>query len=377
MTEDLKLTPEEQASIDQWNGSTAAPTTDAAMRHFLPSWFANARELIRANFPIQSLEKLVDSIQEEPIHEMALLGSGPSLTNIAGAIAKREHGFPLFPVVMCGPTGVGACQLAGVRPDIIVVADSNPIQYELLRDLYGQDSGPHRKIIVLPVTASPLWYSKDSIFLREYLYFYLPYISELGDTDLAFNHILKALFPEVNRFIAQAGSVSSTMLSLADMIAGDDPEWRINLGFDFCGWLTNPPRYRAPAAKRVYGCDEGDFIEKKEAWHQAQIDAIRDDAIVVSSSPSDIETTRVSLGYAIQILYLLHSYGSGAGRENRYRMFADSLRLYRTLAPGVTIPAIIDPSAERSIDPIAEEHWAYKTLLKVIEYSNSLEVNHG
>lgn len=366
MTEDRKLTPEEQSAINTWNND-AANITDAAMKAFLPSWFDNMRQLIQANFKLHSIEEIIERVSEWPAKNILVLGSGPSIPSILKNMDAKET------LSLCGPTCYGAMLIAGCDPDILVVADSNPIQYEMLRDL--KDPYTWTQKVILPVTASPLWYGKDSIFNRNNLYFYLPYLSYLGDTDYAFNHILHALFPEVHRWIAQAGSVSNAMLTIADMICGEDSEKKVRIAVDCCGWLTNPPQYRAPSAKRVdlaSYCHQ--YAESKEEWHQAQIDSIRKDALIIPSSPFNLESTKISLGYAIQMLYLIHNYSQGDNRKERYSLIEESARLFNTLCPEVTIPEKKACELESAIEPLDEENWAYKAMLKLIDYTNKVEV---
>lgn len=355
MTEDNKLTPEDSISIEKWNNIGSA-TTDAAMRRFLVPWFENARELIRADFPIHSIEEIVTDLSK--INEdIVVLGSGPSMDKVLDDITGYNH------ICLCGPTNVAAMALHGKRPRAIVVADSNPLQYEILRDLrsYWLSSTP----VILPVTASPLWYSKDSVFDRENLYFYLPYVTHLNDIDYPFNHILKALFPSVNRWIAQAGSVSNTMLTVAEMIRNESAgEPCVYVGVDCCGWLTDPPIYRSPSAVN----DRGTLVRREVPWHKAQIDAIRSDAIAIKSDPFDLETTVVSLGYAIQMLYLIHNYTSANQKETQYVLIEESSRLFNTLCDGIVIPEV--PANEIGYDelPPYETAWAYKAMLKLIKY---------
>lgn len=364
MTDDGKVTPEEQAKIDVWN-EASVDVTDAAMRFFLPKWFANIRELIRARFTPNSIEMLVEKLQygEKVI---AVLGSGPSMDEVLRHIPYERT------LTLCGPTCVGAMLLNGHTPDVLVVADSNPIQYEIVRDLYAPDKAAKQRII-LPVTADPSWYNKDSIFKRENMYFFLPYVSYLGNTDYAFNHVLKVLSPEVHRWIAQAGSVSNVMLTVADMICGDDPEKRVFVAVDCCGWLTDPPLYRAPAASLVNGA----YKESDKQWHKDQINAIRNEAIRIPSIPFDLETTKISLGYAIQMLYLIYNYSQGKGRSDRYSFIAESTRLFDTLSPKRTYPVLHAWNIANGIETLREKDWAYKCMLDIIDFTNKLEESHG
>jgi hypothetical protein len=73
----LQLTPEEQTKVDQWN-RLGEKLTDNTMAKFLPSWFANMRSLIQANFKLHGVGELAERLRAQS-DDLIVLGSGPSV----------------------------------------------------------------------------------------------------------------------------------------------------------------------------------------------------------------------------------------------------------------------------------------------------------
>jgi Protein of unknown function DUF115. len=360
--ENGKLTDSENASINAWN-EHAGEVTEEAMRHFLASWFTNARALIKANFVPQSIEKLCEKLEDK--QSIVVLGSGPSVTNIVKNIPKDPN-----IAIFCGPTAVGASLVENRKPDVVMVADSNPLQYDILRDLSPSDA--KNWILVLPVTADPSWYSEESIFDRKNMYFYLPYLSFFASTDLAYNDILRVLFPDVHRWIVQAGSVANAMLSFADMCCGNSETKRIYLGIDCCGWLGTEyvsPLLRAPAAELQL---DGKYKVSFENWHIDQNIAAAENALILDYSGMKLQTNLTSLGYAIQMLYLVNNYMEGEYRKDRFIMLIESCALfYKASLESVTMPTCLSSDIGSSKNLISSDRWAYNAMLKIIEISNA------
>jgi hypothetical protein len=349
----MTLSQADQDTINAFN-DFAGETTDATLARTLVPWFTNIREFVRANFAPQGIELLERHF--EHVRNFVVLGSGPSAPKILNDLYLQPD-----TVILCGPTGVSSCLVAGIKPDLLFVADSAPEQYTVIRDLDPAEVASWR--VALPVTADKAWYAEDSIFKRDQLYFYLPYFSHLGDVDFAYNQIQKTLCPDVGRYLAQAGSVGSAMIMFADMMCGKDPSKRIYLGLDCCGWLTNPPLLRAPDAL------------KDSAGHYAAVTTIRQvkqnaedavDALVLQLPSLDIQTNLGSLGYAVQALWLVHSQSADALAQ-RYALISESGALYRYAndTGDIIVPYVHANEIGIEGDVFASENWAYMLLLKI------------
>jgi len=357
------LTSEEQAAIDAFNAE-GIKVSENALAHFMPSWFANIRKLIQAPYvvlhPVDDLVQVFSRRQH-----IVVLGSGPSAVQIARDLPRNDPGIALI----CGPTCVGTLLAADRKPDIVVVADSNPEQYETLRDLAPSDSRQWK--IVLPVTADPSWYAKSSILDMRNLYFYLPYLSYFGSVELAYNDILKTLFPDIRRYISQAGSVGNTMLVLANLIAGESPLARVHLAVDCCGWLSDPPILRAPAARKRYDGSYEALIDERTAKKNA---AESIETLKLSASPYELQTNLTSLNYAVLMFFIIHQL-QDPKIPNRFSLLSESSALFRAVNPEALIPSIHALEVGMPSDPLYSPNWAYSTLLKLIETANAFRAS--
>jgi len=350
----LDLTPEQKASIDKFN-SLGSEITDSAMMFFMDSWFSNARALIKSDFLLHSLQEFVTKPRGR---DFIVLGSGPS-------ISKISENIPGGKTILCGPTCVGALTRYDVRPSAIVVADSNPEQYQHV--LHSDISKPYLMDVILPVTADPSWYAPESIFDRSRLYFYLPYLTYMGDIDIGFNHILKALFPEVPWRVNQAGSVSNLALNVADWCCGTDPNKRIYIAVDN-SWIKGGPR-RAPLCYDTPPESLKGFWDHSERPRKDLIDVPYIGGVTIQS---DI----LSLHYAIMLFYLIHEWVRDFPfKRNRYCLVEESSWLYDEVAHDVHFSVYPSESIGKGIDDshgYYEDSWAYKVMLKLVELSNTL-----
>jgi hypothetical protein len=356
---DGKRTKEEDEAVAVWNAH-GMEVTEAAMKRFLVPWFTGARELVRANFPLQSVGALVPYFAAKK--HFVILGSGPSAPEILSKLPIRDD-----LVILCGPTCVGAMLVANRKPDVLLLADSNPDQYKVLRDADPPDAKSW--IVVLPVTCDPQLYAEDSIFDRKNIYFYLPFLDAMGSVDIAYNDILHVLFPDVHQYFKQAGSVGNAMIAFASMICGADNSKRIYLGLDCCSWLTKPPQLRALHAKRD---NEGvyRFVETPMQAQQNREEA--EDSFTIPTPTFDLQTNLISLGYAVQMFYMVHYEEIAANHAHRYAFIAESSRLFIALAPEETLPLAWanEVGDEELPDPLSSPDWSYATMLKVIVASN-------
>ena len=356
MTNDT-LSLEEQKEIDAWN-LQGSEITDSTMRSFLPSWFANIRALIRSGIEIQSLELLTSRYDYKK--SIIILGSGPSAVEITQGLKRTPD-----MMLLCGPTCLGTVLAASLRPDIVVVADSNVQQYEAVRDLDPDDIAQWH--FALPITASSAWYDKQSILSPSQLYFYLPFMDFMGSGDLAYNDIQSCLFPEIHRYIKQAGSVGNTMMGISEMLCGEDASKRVYLGIDCCGWMTKIPKKRAPAAVKK---PDGTYEMITSDLQKIQNEQASVEALYIKTPCSDLETNIISLGYALQMLFLVHQFTRSADRADRYIMLAESSRLFTAISPEIIFPRM----DIRKISPwqylLSTEDWAYNSMLDFIRVSN-------
>jgi len=354
----MTLKPEDQDIINRFN-DFAGDTTDETLKASLPMWFSNIRELIKANFKLQDIARLGEHHLARA-RRFVILGSGPSAPRILESL-------PYAPDValIAGSTAVSACLVAGRTPDLVFVADAKPEQYTVIRDLEIED--PKLWKIALPITASPLWYSEDSIFAREQLYFYVSYLNHFGSVDLAYNHIQKFLCPDVEHYLSQSGSVSNAALTFASMLCGKDPSKRIYLGVDCCGWLTDPPIMRAPDAMKTPTCDYEPVTTFRQVRQNAEesVDALR-----IAHQGFDLQVNLNSLGYAVQMLLLIYSDSQGE-LSNRYRIIEESSFLFSALndSKGEELILPLARACEIGLgyEPFSSEDWSYKLLLKFAE----------
>jgi hypothetical protein len=354
---DGKLSPTERDEIAAWN-SHGLEVTDVTMRKFLPSWFDNIRALIHSNIPLQNIDELIPKFESK--RSIVILGSGPGAITIARDLPYNDPNI----LLICGPTCAGTVLANKRRPDILMVADSNPEQYEVIRELDPDDIFDWD--IVLPVTAASNWYDNDSIFHWSQLHFYFPFLDYLGSGDLAYNDILCALFPGVHKYIKQAGSVGNAMIGLADMLCGESSSKRIYAGIDCCSWL-DPLILRAPAAvKNLNGSYS--TITSELQKRQAVIES--EDAFTLKTLDRTLQTNLTSIGYAIQMFYLFHQMSRNSDRANRFVLLSESARLFSFLAKGIRLPIIHSYEVGMSINPVSSDEWAYNTMLELIRLSN-------
>jgi len=351
----MALTPAQAASVAKWN-SLGARITDASMIAFFDEWFTNARLLIKADFPIHSVEELTGRLGLA--HKtFTILGSGPSLLGVAQKLPTPHE------ALFCSPTALGALTREGIRPTALIVADSNPQQYMHLVE--SRIFRPDILDVVLPVTADPAWYGPDSILSRHRLFFYLPYMDWMGDVDIGFNHILKNLFPEVHKYISQAGSVSNLALNIADMACGEDPSKRVYIGVD-CSWVKGG---LTKAPLRFDLADHGKVL--REAYELMQ--KPRSDLAEVTFYDQTIQTDLISLSYAINMFYIIHqNILERPYSAKRYALIPEASKLFRATFPNLLIPWVLPGDTAQAINIEGEEAWAYKAMLALVELSNVL-----
>lgn len=352
----MELSQADREVINRFN-EHASEVTDATLTANLEPWFSNIRELVRANFHLQDIAELGTHALRLAKY-FVILGSGPSAPKIL-----RDLPLSRDIALICGPTAVSSCLVAGRTPDLVFVADSKPEQYTVIRDLEPEDPSLWR--IALPITADPQWYAEDSIFGRHQLYFYINYLNHEGSVDFAYNHIMKILCPDVIHYLSQAGCVGNAALTFADMLCGKDASKRIYLGLDCCGWLTNPPQLRAPDALKK---SDGSYAPVTTFRQVKQNEEDSENALRLSLPSFDIQTNATSLGYAIQMLYLAYSQSVGP-LSHRYNLIEESSALYSYANKHdgleVIVPAIKASEIGLSVEPFAEDDWAYKLLVKL------------
>lgn len=136
---------------------------------------------------------------------IVVTGSGPSLMEDA----ERLH--DIETTVIAGATNLSYLIQQGCTPDILMVADCNPILWVLANE--WRDCLRDTKVVV-PFTASPLWWRRP-IGKGPYFYKNLLQIRDLRPDEYAPNIMYTSLFPR-GPFILQAGCVTNAMLLLID-----------------------------------------------------------------------------------------------------------------------------------------------------------------
>ena len=349
----MELTPEQRSSIAKFN-SLGVEITDNMMMSFMEKWFTNIRTLLRSDFTPKCIKLIIEDLQAK-YKSFICLGSGPSITEIARNL-PQSHG-----AILCGPTAIGALLRENVRPTAIVVADHSIDQYYHILES-GIDH-PETLDVILPITADPAWYGSESILSRDHLFFYLNYLTFEGDTNLGYNVILKALFPEVPWYITQAGSVANTLLNVADWCCGEDPEARVYVGFD-SSWIKG----RVVRAPLRYDARN----ESMKLWKENNYKVPENTVDISWVNGEIIQTDLISLTYAVQTFYLIHVWWRDFEyKKNRFCLIREASKLYQAVASDVHIP-IWFPEGHYLKFTAYEDSWAYKVMLRLIETANTL-----
>jgi hypothetical protein len=220
------------------------------------------------------------------------------------------------------------------------------------------------------VHADPAWYSNESPFNRSRLYFYLPYIDYMGDVNIGFNHILKALFPDVPIYIGQAGSVAATALNVADMICGESSDKRIYIGTDF-SWVKGSPRR---AALR-YG-DLSPYSESLRLWYENNMVKLPDNVIDVAGAVETLQTDLLSVSYATQLFWFVHwQIQNHPYAKDRFVLLTDASKLFLATA-NAPLPHVAAPADAMPTD-FDKDFWAYKVVLGLIRLFDIKENDDG
>ncbi len=347
------LTPSQIEDIKQYN-SLAMQTTYGCMDRFWAEWFSNMRSLIRARFNVHGVAELANRLGAR-YDTFLVLGSGPSALAILKALRD-----PSSVAVLCSPTALGACKLAGIRPAAVVSLDANPIQY--LHVAECDVSSPETLDVVLPCYAHPSWYDAKSVLDPEHMFFYKPYLNDRGSYDNLFNVALKELCPEIRQMISQGGSVTHTAFNVADWACGTSPDKHVYLAADF-SWPKGGP-YRAPSCKPTEELSE----IVRSAWGLPQ--EVTDGEVI--DLPGGCQTDLVSLQYAIGVLHEMNEFiNSDDFRHERYALVREASGLYLDMP--VDFPCVTANEIGSSTRRWGEVHWPWKLMMGLISLSNSLE----
>ena len=337
---------EQKAAIDELNAFGEA-VSDGAMNRFIVQGFPNISRLLRARFPVHSLEELTNRLGAR-YGTFIVMGSGPSIPEVLKRLPPNPG------AILCGPTALGALLAQGITPTALVVADADQQQY--LHVLESRLDHPQLLDIVLPIQADPIWYSEKSVIDRERLFFYLPYQDFKGMVNTEFNYILKSLFPNIRYYVTQAGSVSALALNVADIACGDDPAKRVCMAVDCC-WRKGGPR-RAPLRYEpyCYGSEMNVWWKGNQFDNRPIIDLKHDDI--------DVQTDIISLTYMTQVLWQIHANLKNKPEyRERYSWISPSADLLLAVASPTDFP-MLDPEAVGQT-VVGPENWAYTTLAKL------------
>jgi hypothetical protein len=100
-----------------------------------------------------------------------------------------------------------------------------------------------------------------------------------------------------------------------------------------------------------------------------------ENALVIAHENFDLQTNLGSLGYAIQMLFLIFSQSHG-DLCDRYRIIEESSALYNAInaAKGeeLILPLVRAYEIGLGYEPLSDEDWSYKLLIKFAE----ILVNH-
>jgi len=89
--------------------------------------------------------------------------------------------------------------------------------------------------------------------------------------------------------------------------------------------------------------------------------------LVVDYHGSGLKTNLTSLGYAVQMLYLVHFLSHlSPNRDQRFIFLTESAKLFLYAAPDEIIPLVHAFEVGMGDNPIAGEEWAYNIMLKLI-----------
>ena len=352
----MNTTPEQKALIDSFN-SNAMTTNENVIERYVSRWSRNIGSLIRSGLDLRGAKPLCEKLST--FRDFLVLGSGPSIQSICSDLPDRGA-----PAILCGPTAYGALRAIDVHPTVILVADPSPTQYRhMVENLFDSPCD-----FLLPVTCDPSWYAKESIIPKSRLFFYLPFFSWLGDTQIAFNAMLQDLFPEISQsWFLQAGSVANLAVHFADKACGMDPSKRIHIAIEN-SWPEGGP-YRAPLRFPLSHYSEG----LRSWFHSPQNQMLTD-------SLSGTQTDMTSLNYAVSLFYSIHCliYFEGEearkARERRYHLVHEASSLYFWASPASFRPLFYE-APYRYLDSRIDtsvEHWTYQLVLDLISLTERL-----
>jgi len=355
----LNLTPEQKASIESFN-TNATTTNENVIEKYVSRWSKNIGSLIRSGIELRGAKPLCEKLSR--FQDFLVLGSGPSIQSICSDLPDND--WRDSPAILCGPTAYGALRAIDVHPTVILVADPSPTQYRhMVENLFDSPCD-----FLLPVTCDPAWYAKDSIIPKSRLFFYLPFFSWLGDTQIAFNAMLQDLFPEISQsWFLQAGSVANLAVHFADKTCGMDPSKRIYIAIEN-SWTEGGP-YRAPLRFAL-----PHYSESLRSWFNSPQNQM------LTEPRSRRQTDMTSLNYAVSLFYSIHCliYFEGEeakkAREKRYHLVHEASSLYLWASPASFRP-LFYPAPYRYLDSrldVTVEHWTYKLVLDLIALTEKL-----
>ena len=86
-----------------------------------------------------------------------------------------------------------------------------------------------------------------------------------------------------------------------------------------------------------------------------------------------IQTDVVTATYAIQLLYIIHEWQINFSfKAHRYALIKEAAKLYEAAAPNILKPLVYAADTSSTVSPLYDEHWAYSTMLKIIESTTAV-----
>lgn len=219
----------------------------------------------------------------------------PDLCIIAGSGPSLEDYLPLMRswpgIIICAATNVAALLAHGVQPHYVLAVDANP---ELQLHLENISDAPSANTInlLLPITADP----ETALAWPHGRFWHLDFIQGGADLNNPFNSFQCLLFPYIDFYLTQAGSVTNCAFMLP-IVWGKAGLLDIRKVFLFgveCGFPRQYPYGRVRRWKWDNQHAEWDVHEPRS------VESVRSSPLVTSANGTPTEAAQ--LGYKRSLL---------------------------------------------------------------------------
>ncbi len=251
------------------------PTTDQidldaqnqkTLNHHMPAWLNNCRlnadhinklfierDARASSVPFNG-KWLVNGKRDK----MVIFGSGPSLCKhwyelkAFGEKSQNEY------LIICGPTIYAFLVAAGITPDIIWIADSNPKQ---IQDLKRVNNPPAKtNVVTSPFVHPSLW----DVWPNEKIYMFksLMQCPSVDITQVPFNRFVYFLYRNIPEYLIQAGCTTNQALLFATLLTSTQRIHELPMmylvGCDY-SFNMKDSKFRSPKLQQL---EDGEFRQE-------------------------------------------------------------------------------------------------------------------